>query len=122
MKRRRLGSPEPRIDRIDRQLPAPPGSDDTTTPGCLVHSLSESVRTVDAMITSAERLYAEAPSEDGIGGWDDDSNDDYLPRRENHIAHLLDAAKLAARRAIRDIEGLEKLAARGALRGIEDKA
>ena len=112
----RLDSEEPRFDR-DRTLgmssdstrTAGPGSDDTAT-GCddVLCTLSENVRKADAMITCAERLFVEAPSEDGIGGWDDDTNDDYLPRRENHIAHLIESAKLAARAAIRGIEELEK--------------
>jgi hypothetical protein len=101
--------PIPRIDRLDRQLSATPGSYDTATSrDDVLDALSEDVRKADAMITSAEKLFAERRSKDGIGGWDDDTNDDYLPRRENHIAHLLESAKLAARAAIRRIEELEK--------------
>jgi hypothetical protein len=78
---RRLGSGEPRFDR-DRTL----------------HVLRDNIARADAMITAAERLIEEPPGD--IRDEDEDEDGDSISRRRNHLAHLIESAKLAVRAAI----------------------
>jgi hypothetical protein len=85
---RRLCSGEPRFDR-DRTL----------------HVLRDNIARADAMITAAEHLIEEYPwsTRDEEGGQDDEDEDesrDSISRRRNHVAHLIESAKLAVRAAI----------------------
>jgi hypothetical protein len=81
---RRLGSGEPRFDR-DRTL----------------YVLRDNIARADAMITAAERLIEEPPGgRDEDEDEDEDEGGDSASRRRNHLAHLIESAKLAVRAAI----------------------
>jgi hypothetical protein len=86
---RRLGSGELRFDR-DRTL----------------HVLRDNIARADAMITAAERLIEEYPwgtrGDEGDEDEDEDEDEsgDSISRRRNHVAHLIESAKLAVRAAI----------------------
>jgi hypothetical protein len=82
---RRLGSGEPRFDR------------DGT-----LHVLRDNIARADAMITAAEHLIEEYPwgTRDDEGDEDEDESGDSISRRRNHVAHLIESAKLAVRAAI----------------------
>jgi hypothetical protein len=83
---RRLGSGEPRFDR------------DGT-----LYVLRDNIARADAMITAAEHLIEEYPwGTRGDEGDDEDEDEsgDSISRRRNHLAHLIESAKLAVRAAI----------------------
>ena len=60
----------------------------------LLGALRDNLGRADAFITTAEELIERPRS---IGG--DEESDDGILRRRSHIAHLVDAAKLAVRAA-----------------------
>jgi hypothetical protein len=78
---RRIGSGAPRFDR-DRTL----------------YVLRDNIARADAMITAAERLIEEPPGD--IRDEDEGESGDSISRRRNHLAHLIESAKLAVRAAI----------------------
>jgi hypothetical protein len=60
--------------------------------------LRDNIARADAMITAAERLIEEPPGD--IRDEDEDEDGDSISRRRNHLAHLIESAKLAVRAAI----------------------
>ena len=79
MSRRRLGTGVPRFDH-DHTL----------------YVLRDNLRKADAFITAAEDLIERR----GVLGRFDEDGDDNLRRRRNHVAHLIESAKMAVRAAI----------------------
>lgn len=77
------------------RLPKRPPQDNLND---LLDLLRDHVNRADAFLTAAEDLI-EHPSRGEDEEVDEDS-DDHPGRRRNHVAHLLDAAKLAVRAAI----------------------
>jgi hypothetical protein len=68
-----------------------------------LYVLRDNIARADAMITAAERLIEEPPGgiRDDEGDEDDeDESGDSISRRRNHLAHLIESAKLAVRAAI----------------------
>jgi hypothetical protein len=82
MTRRRLGPG----DRFDRD-------------GTL-YVLRDNIARADAMITAAEHLIEEYPWGTRDDEGDEDEDGDSISRRRNHVAHLIESAKLAVRAAI----------------------
>lgn len=67
--------------------------------------LRDNIARADAFITAAEDLIER--TWDGDRG--EDSNDDSVMRRRNHVAHLIESAKLAVRAAAYTGEELDEL-------------
>lgn len=61
-----------------------------------IHILRDNLGRADAMITALEGLIERLWNDDG----DDDEDGDTLTRRRSHVAHLIEAARLAVRGAI----------------------
>jgi hypothetical protein len=78
-----IGSGEPRFDRDG-----------------MLHVLRDNIARADAMITAAERLIEESPGGIRDDEGDEDESGDSISRRRNHLAHLIESAKLAVRAAI----------------------
>lgn len=67
-----------------------------------VDLIRDNLGRADAFITAVEDLIERTWNDDGAGEEDDDS----VGRRRNHVAHLLESAKLAIRAAIYAGSGL----------------
>jgi hypothetical protein len=65
-----------------------------------IHVLRDNLGRADAMITAAEELIERAWDGDEDGDEDEDGDGANLSRRRNHVAHLLETARLAVRGAI----------------------
>ncbi|HEY0482362.1 MAG TPA: hypothetical protein VGD37_32800 [Kofleriaceae bacterium] len=87
-------NPRPRLSKQHPADNATPDLDD------LIHVLRDNLERADAFLTSAEELI-ERPLPEG----DDDGS---VARRRNHIAHLLEAAKLAVRAAVCTAEEIDR--------------
>lgn len=61
-----------------------------------VHVIRDNLGRADAMITAAEDLIERSWD----GDTDEDEDGDNLARRRNHVAHLIETARLAVRGAI----------------------
>ena len=62
----------------------------------LLHLLRDNVARADTFLTALEDLVERFP----CGGSEDKNDDDARGHHRNHVAHLLDAAKMAVRAAI----------------------
>ena len=71
----------------------------------LLHVLRDNLGKADAFITAAEELIGQPGG--GIEGGEDDDDAD-LRRRRNHLAHLIESAKIAVRAAAYGGEELAK--------------
>lgn len=80
-----------------KRLPKPPPADNSDADDLddLLDLYRDHVARADAFLTAAERLIEQPPCDDN-----DEDGDDHPGRRRNHLAHLLDAAKLAVRAAV----------------------
>jgi hypothetical protein len=85
-------NPRPKVPK----RPTPDNADDDLDG--LLHLFRDHVARADAFLTAAEDLI-ERPARDADEAVDEDA-DDHPGRRRNHVAHLLDAAKLAVRAAV----------------------
>jgi hypothetical protein len=89
-------NPRPRLPK----RPSPDNFDHGTlvapdmAPDGTLHVLRGNLGRADAMITAAEGLIERS------WGNDEDEDGDNLARRRNHVAHLLEGARLAVRGAI----------------------
>lgn len=79
--------------RLSKQ-PPPDNLDD------LLYLFRDNVARADAFLTAAEGLIERFPCGGDAGEDEDEDIDDHHGRWRNHVAHLLDAAKLAVRAAI----------------------
>jgi hypothetical protein len=66
----------------------------------MLYVLRDNLGKADAFITSVEDLIERPGVVGGDGGGDDDGDEDNLGRLRNHVAHLVESAKLAVRAAI----------------------
>jgi hypothetical protein len=87
-------SPRPRLPKQPSVDNPGPDLDD------VIHVLRDNLERADAFLTSAEELI-ERPSPE-------DDEDGSVARRRNHIAHLIEAAKLAVRAAVYTAEEIDR--------------
>ena len=90
---------------MTRRRQLPPAASGADADGLLC-VLRDNLGKADAFITTAEDLIER--SWGGDGGDDLDDDDDSVSRRRNHVAHLVESAKLAVRAAAYTGQELEQ--------------